>query len=81
MDNQFNENRFTITVNNNKYLVTAFCGDDGCNRFKIENACEYMFTLCINNEGRWEMEKDVTPLDESLIDDIGRAIEEQEAYN
>jgi hypothetical protein len=34
-----------------------------------------MFTLCMDANGDWQMEDDVTPMDENLLEDIGRAID------
>ncbi len=73
------EKNFKISVNNKSYNVTAYCEEDHCSKFKIENDCEYLFTLCTDEEGNWQMEKDVTALDESLIDQIGKAIKEHDA--
>jgi hypothetical protein len=73
------ENNFTINVNGKTYSVTAYCEDDHCSRFKIETDCEYLFTLCTDDEGNWQIEKDVTILYEGLIDQIGSAIEEYDA--
>ena len=70
------KSKFQISVNGKVYNVTAYCNNDHCTRFKIETNCDYLFTLCTDEEGHWEAEKDVTIMDESLIDEIGRAIEE-----
>ena len=67
---------FTIVVHNRKYNVTPLCDEDHCTRFKISNDCDYLFTLCVDDYGNWQMEKDVVALDDQLTDDIGRAIEE-----
>jgi hypothetical protein len=73
------QEKFTVTVNDKVYNVEPICDDDHCTRFKISTDCEYLFTLCMNDYGNWEMEKDITPLDEKLIDEIGRAIEYHDA--
>ena len=73
------ESKFDIQVNSNKYTVTAYCNEGHCSSFKIETNCEYLFTLYPDEEGHWNVEKDVTVLDESLIEQIGRAIEEHDA--
>lgn len=75
-----NESQFEINVNGNAYTVTAYCKEDHCSKFKIETKCEYLFTLCTDEEGNWQMEQDVTPLDDTLIDKIGRAIEEHDIH-
>lgn len=79
MQQHINENNFTINVNGKTYNVTALREEGYCNRFKIATNCEYLFTLCTDNDGNWQMEKDVTPLNDSLADEIGKAIEEYDA--
>jgi hypothetical protein len=74
------EEVFTIDVNGNLYYVEPICNKDHCTRFKISTECEYMFTLCVNEYGDWEMEDDVKPIDESLTDNIGKAIEYLDAH-
>lgn len=77
MPEQFNdESKFQINVNGKLYNVTPNCNNDHCTRFKIDTNCDYLFTLCTDEEGHWEAEKDVTVLNESLVYEIGRAIEE-----
>lgn len=77
MTGKFNdESKFQINVNGKQYNVTAYCNEIHCTRFKIETNCDYLFTLCTDEEGHWEVEKDLTIMDESLVDEIGRAIEE-----
>jgi len=77
MTGEFNEeSKFQINVNEKVYNVTAYCNESRCTRFKIETNCNYLFTLCTDEEGHWEAEKDVTMLDETLVEEIGRAIEE-----
>jgi hypothetical protein len=39
-----------------------------------------MFTLCVDEYGNWQMEDDVKPIDASLIDNIGKAIEYNDAH-
>jgi len=73
------EDSFNVTVNKTEYTIEPICNEDHCTRFKVSTNCEYLFTLCMNEHGHWEMEKDVTPLDEKLIDEIGRAIEYYDA--
>ena len=77
MTGEFNEkSKFQINVNEKVYNVTAYCNESHCTRFKIETNCNYLFTLCTDEEGHWEAEKDVTMLDGTLVEEIGRAIEE-----
>ena len=70
------ESKFQRNLNGEVYNVTAYCNNDHCTRFKIETNCNYLFTLCTDEEGHWEAEKDVTVMDETLVEEIGRAIEE-----
>ena len=70
---------FTIEVNGKKYNVQPVCDGDHCTRFKISTDCEYLFTLCIDDYGNWQMDEDVIPLDENLVDKIGTAIEFHDA--
>lgn len=76
----YKEEMFTVRVNNNLYYVEPVCIDDRCTRFKISTECEYMFTLYVNEYGDWKIEDDVKPIDESLIDNIGKAIEYNDAH-
>jgi hypothetical protein len=70
--------KFLINVNGKTYNVTAD-GDKNLNSyFKIETDCEYLFTVSMDEEGQWYAEKDVTVLDENLVEQIGRAIEEHD---
>ena len=78
--NGYKEAVFTIDVNNKTYYVEPVCDNAHCTRFKISTQCEYMFTLYIDEYGHWHMEEDVTPLDENLIDDIGKAIEYNDVH-
>lgn len=80
MQQHINKNNFTINVNGKTYNVTAIREDGHCNRFKIAINCEYLFTLRTDDNGNWQMEKDVTPLNDSLADEIGKAIEEYDTY-
>ena len=73
-------NEFMIEVNGKEYSVLPICDEDECTRFRISTNCEYLFTLCTDEYGNWQMEKDVVPLDENLIDEIGRAIEYNDVH-
>jgi len=75
-NNIYKKEVFTIDVNKNKYYIEPICNDDNCSRFKVSTECEYMFTLCKDENGNWYMEDDVTAIDGTLVDEIGRAIEE-----
>ena len=76
----YKEEEFIVRVNDNLYYVEPICTDDHCTRFKISTECEYMFTLCVDEYGNWQMEDDVKPIDASLIDNIGKAIEYNDAH-
>jgi len=76
----YKEEVFKIDVNGNLYYVEPICNNDHCTRFKISTECEYMFTLCVDEYGNWQMEDDVKPIDASLIDNIGKAIEYNDAH-
>ncbi len=70
------EGVFDIKVNNEVYKVESNLDDANCFKFKIFTACEYMFTLDLDENGSWKMENDVIPIDPSLINEIGYAIEQ-----
>ena len=72
-----NELQFHVTVNGKTYNVTAET-ENFNSYFKIETDCEYLFTVSMDEEGQWHAEKDVTVLDENLVEKIGRAIEEHD---
>jgi hypothetical protein len=72
---------FKILVNGKEYSVEPICNEDQCTRFRISNNCEYLFTVRTDEYGNWQMEEDVVPLDETLADEIGRAIEVHDAGN
>jgi len=69
------EEIFTVDVNNKQYFIEPICENDYCLRFKIFSNRGYMFTLCIDENGHWQMEDDVTPMNRNLIKEIGKAIE------
>ena len=70
------ENHFEVVFNNNTYKVTVSYEGEYITHFKIETDCEYLFTLSMDEEGIWHAENDVEVLDESLVEQIGKAIEE-----
>jgi hypothetical protein len=77
MAEEFNDqSEFRININNKTYNVKAY--GDYTSKFKIETDCEYMFTVIMDEEGQWHCENDVTVLNENLIQQIGRAIEEHD---
>ena len=79
-NNIYKKDVLTIDVNKNKYYIEPICNDDNCTRFKVSTQCEYMFTLCLDENRNWQMEDDVTPMDESLVYEIGKAIEHYDGY-
>jgi len=70
------ENHFEVVVNNNFYKVTVSYEDVYLSHYRIETDCQYLFTLYMDEEGTWHAENNVTVLDESLVEEIGTAIEE-----
>ena len=69
---------FSINVRDENYLVDAI--DLGSEfEFKISTACNYIMTVHLNEEGIWSANKDVEVLDETLVEDIGDAIEKHNA--
>jgi len=70
------ENNFTVTVNKNTYKVSVSYEDVYLSHYRIETDCQYLFTLYMDEEGTWHAENNVTVLDESLVEEIGTAIEE-----
>jgi hypothetical protein len=70
------ENDFKVVVNNTAYKVTVSYEGPYISHYKIETDCQYLFTLSMDEEGTWHAENDVTVLDENLVEQIGRAIEE-----
>jgi hypothetical protein len=72
------ENRFQIVVNNSTYKVTVSYEGMRISHYRIETDCQYLFTLSMDEEGTWHAENDVKVLEESLVEQIGRAIEEHD---
>jgi len=67
---------FTISVRNNEYLIQLVLPYDECTRFTVFKAGKYLFTLCMTEDGKWQTEPTVRPIDKALIEEMGRAIEE-----
>jgi hypothetical protein len=70
------KNKFTIHVNGNEYQVTPV-PDSSVNdkEFKIETKCDYLFTIS-ENDNYWSIvDRNVEPLDDLLIQQIGFEIE------
>ena len=74
-ENAYEEKIFKIHSHGRKYFIELISTNAHCTRFKVFKECEYMFTLCTDENGNWGMEDDVTPLDTILINEIGKAIE------
>jgi hypothetical protein len=75
------ENNFKVVVNNTTYKVTVSYEGPYISHYKIETDCQYLLTLSMDEEGTWHAENDVKMLDEGLIEQIGRAIEEHDDFN
>jgi hypothetical protein len=76
---KYTKHPFSVKVNSKTYNVEPVWDGGYCRRFKISTDCEYLFTLCVDEYDNWQMEKDVTPLDKELINEIGSAIEDYAA--
>ncbi len=75
-----NEQVFTVDVNNEQYYIEPILEYEKLTiKFKVSTTCEYMFTLCLNENGEWSMESEVTPLYKDLVSQIGQAIEKHDA--
>ena len=74
------ENKFIIHVNSNEYQVTPVLNSSVNDKeFKIETKCEYLFTIS-ENDNHWSIvDRNVEPLDDLLIQQIGFEIETNEA--
>ena len=70
------ENNFNVTINDNKYHVTVSYEGVYVSHYKIESNEEYLFTISMGEEGNWHAEDKSPTIDESVIEKIGRAIEE-----
>jgi hypothetical protein len=67
---------FIIKVNNISYTIHPYCEVD-CNLFEVFTNCEKLFTLKKASDGNWTTdEKDIIPISEDLIADIGEALEQ-----
>lgn len=71
-----NENYFNIIVNDNKYNVTVSYKRVYISHYKIELNGEYLFTISMGEEGNWRAEQDSKIASQSMVEQIGRAIEE-----
>jgi len=69
---------FTVAVNNNTYEVTVSYEGVYISHYRIETNGKYLFTLYMDEEGAWHAENDVRLLNENLVEQIGRAIEEHD---
>ena len=70
--------KFAIKLNGNGYIVTqAMCstanGMKEC--FKIETDCDYLFTITLNEDLKWEIaDNKLTAIDDGLVQDIGLSL-------
>jgi hypothetical protein len=79
-EEQYDENDFQITINGEIYHVYATVAPKDVYRslFRIESGGKYLFTLSMDEEGQWQVENHLTTMNENLIDQIGKAIEEHD---
>ena len=75
MAEMFDENNFDVTVDDKKYHVTVSYEGVYVSHYKIETD-KYLATISMNEEGQWHAEDNATSLDENLVEEIGKAIEE-----
>ncbi len=69
---------FSIKVHNVSYTIHPYWEMD-CTLYEIFTNCEKLFTLKKASDGNWTTnEKDIVPIYENLIEDIGEAVEEHE---
>ncbi|HVX25369.1 MAG TPA: hypothetical protein VHB70_03450 [Parafilimonas sp.] len=69
---------FNIKVNELSYIVKPQ-QLVGSTLYEVFTNCEKLFTLKRNNEGRWVTnEDDIIPLYETLVEDIGEALNQYE---
>jgi hypothetical protein len=69
---------FTIKVNNTSYIIKPYCEVD-CTLYEVFTNCEKLFTLKKGRDDSWKTdEDDIIPISESLVQDIGDALDEYE---
>ena len=67
---------FTVSVNNLVYTINPYYEVD-CTLYEVFTNCEKLFTLKKASNGTWTThEKDIIPISENLIEDIGEALEQ-----
>jgi len=72
--NNMDNSSFVIEVRNENYQVEQVdLGKDF--EFRISTACNYIMTIHLNDDGIWEANSDVAVLNDTLVEDIGKAIE------
>ena len=71
-----NPSTFRTYVNSTAYLIQEISSDQDCVIFKVFTEEKYLFTLCMDDDGTWHVESDVTPLSQKLVDEIAIAIED-----
>jgi len=67
--------QFTINVNGKQYRIEPVADDSDRPQFRVFTDCDYLFTVVRNYDLHWQMESDVTPLNEDIAENIGSAIE------
>jgi hypothetical protein len=69
---------FEIKVNNVSYTIHSYWEFD-CTLYEVFTNCEKLFTLKKARDGNWiTNEKDIVPISEDLVEDIGEALEQYE---
>jgi hypothetical protein len=74
------ENHFNISIGNKPYHVTVSYEEVYISHYKVETDGKYLVTLCIDEEGNWQAEDNIAKVAQSVIEEIGRAIEEFDAH-
>ena len=69
---------FTIRVHDIFYIIKPYVKDDNT-FYEVFTNCEKLFTLKKNQPGLWVTnEKDVIPISENIVEDIGEVLDEYE---
>ena len=69
---------FKIKVHDTSYIIKPYCEVD-CTLYEVFTNCEKLFTLKKSSDGTWKTnETDIIPISESLVQDIGEALDVNE---
>ena len=72
--------KFCIKVRSENYTIeTSNKNDNAIMEYCISTNCNYIMTIFRNEDESWSAAKDVTIMDEELVNEIGAAIELREA--